>query len=87
MRDSTVFDDGVRLTSLIQLRVPPDFRERMQAAAAAERLTLTEFARRAIAERMVNGPADRPSDAITQTIREPDAPRPIAPDSSVPAAS
>lgn len=61
MPDSTVFDDGVRLTSSVQLRVPPDLRDRMEAAAAAEGLTLAEYARRAIAERMLRTPAIRSS--------------------------
>jgi len=52
MRGPIVFDDGVRLTDAIRVRVPADFRERMRAAAEAEGIGPTEFARRAIAERI-----------------------------------
>ncbi len=52
MRDPIVFDDGVRLKETIRVRVPPDFRERLRAAAAAEGVLPTEFARRAIAHRI-----------------------------------
>jgi len=53
MREPIVFDDGVRLTDAVRVRVPADFRERMRAAAMAEGISPTEFARRAIAERIV----------------------------------
>lgn len=51
MRDPIVFDDGVRLTENVSVRVPRDLHERMKAAAAVEGVAPAEFARRAIAER------------------------------------
>ncbi|CAA2161155.1 hypothetical protein MBRA_06315 [Methylobacterium brachiatum] len=52
MPDPLVFDDGVRFTQNLRVRVPPGFRERVEAAAAAEGLAGAEFCRRAIAERI-----------------------------------
>lgn len=69
MTVSLVFDDGVRLTETIRVRVPPDLRGRLQAAAAAEGIAPSEFARRAIAERIARAtnPGDAPATPAPQT--------------------
>lgn len=70
MHDPIVFDDGVRLTDGIRVRVPAEFRERLKAAAEAEGISLTKFARRAIAERIgrsslnTNGPGPAPTEVL-----------------------
>ena len=57
MADPIVFDDGVRFTEAIRVRMPADLRERARAAAETQRLSLTEFCRRAIAERIARSTA------------------------------
>lgn len=52
MADPIVFDDGVRFTEALSVRVPADLREQAKASADAAGLSLTEFCRRAIAERI-----------------------------------
>ena len=57
MADPIVFDDGVRFTEAVRVRMPADLRQRAQAAAETQRLSLTEFCRRAIAERIARSTA------------------------------
>lgn len=57
MADRIVFDDGVRFTEAIRVRMPAELRERAQASAKAAGITLTEFCRRAIAERIARSTA------------------------------
>lgn len=76
MRDPIVFDDGVRLTDGIRVRIPADFRERIQAAAAKEGIALAEFARRAIAERLARQAS---ASAPEQPSLQPTAPAAPAP--------
>lgn len=57
MSDPIVFDDGVRFTEIIRVRVPADLRERVEATAKAANLSVPEFCRRAIAERLVRSTA------------------------------
>ncbi|MCJ2084862.1 hypothetical protein MKK88_02490 [Methylobacterium sp. E-005] len=52
MADPIVFDDGVRFTHSLCVRMPSDLREQAQAAADAAGISVTEFCRRAIAERI-----------------------------------
>lgn len=59
MASGVVFDDGVRFTTAINVRVPHDLRERVQAAADREGLNPAEFARRALAERALRTAGDR----------------------------
>lgn len=64
-----VFDDGVRFTENICVRFPSGSRDVLAAAAAAEGITPTEFARRAIAERIARAtnPGDAPATPAPQT--------------------
>lgn len=57
MADPIVFDDGVRFTDAIRVRMPAELRERARASAKAAGITLTEFCRRAIAERIARSTA------------------------------
>ena len=52
MADPIVFDDGVRFTESLRVRVPAELRTHAMASAKAAGLSLTEFCRRAIAERI-----------------------------------
>lgn len=59
MASGTVFDDGTRFSASIFVRVPPELRERVQAAADKEGLRPAEFARRALAERAMRTASER----------------------------
>ena len=52
MADPIVFDDGVRFTHSLCVRMPANLREKVQIAADAAGISVTEFCRRAIAERI-----------------------------------
>lgn len=57
MTERLIFDDGVRLTDAIKIRLPSGYRERIQAAADREGIVFAEFVRRAIAERLARSTA------------------------------
>ncbi|MCJ2065868.1 ribbon-helix-helix domain-containing protein [Methylobacterium sp. J-088] len=57
MSDPIVFDDGVRFTEIIRVRVPADLREQVEVTAKAANLSVSEFCRRAIAERLARSTA------------------------------
>ena len=57
MADSIVFDDGVRFTHSLCVRMPADLREQAQTAADTAGISVTEFCRRAIAERLARSTA------------------------------
>lgn len=57
MPDPIVFDDGVRFTETIRVRVPAELREQTKTAAEAASLSVPEFCRRAIAERILRSTA------------------------------
>lgn len=69
MTTPLVFDDGVRFTENIRVRSPPGLREALAAAAQAEGISPTEFARRAIAERIARttDPGGDPAPSTPQT--------------------
>ena len=69
MADPIVFDDGVRFTEGIRIRMPAELRERTQASAKAAGISVTEFCRRAIAERIARttAPGGTPVPETTET--------------------
>ena len=59
MASGIVFDDGVRFHDAIRVRMPSSLRDQIRAAADREGLNPAEFARRALAERVLRTAGDR----------------------------